>query len=106
MIKAIIVDDDELCRAVISDLLKEVEDIKCVANFGNALDAFKFLNENDLFNKRRLDRYRSRVLNLVKNDLIKGFWTEERKEKLDKATSNLKSTNISPHKLAEKLLAL
>ena len=67
---------------------------------------FKFLNENDLFNKRRLDRYRSRVLNLVKNDLIKGFWTEERKEKLDKATINLKSTNISPHKLAEKLLAL
>ena len=48
MIKAIIVDDDELCRAVISDLLKEVDDIECVANFGNALDAFKFLNENDV----------------------------------------------------------
>ena len=48
MIKAIIVDDDELCRAVISDLLEEVEDIECVANFGNALDAFKFLNENDV----------------------------------------------------------
>ena len=48
MIKAIIVDDDELCRAVISDLLKEVEDIECVANFGNDLDAFKFLNENDV----------------------------------------------------------
>ncbi len=48
MIKAIIVDDDELCRAVISDLLEEVEDIECVANFSNALDAFKFLNENDV----------------------------------------------------------
>ena len=48
MIKAIIVDDDELCRAVISDLLEEVEDIECVENFGNALDAFKFLNENDV----------------------------------------------------------
>ena len=48
MIKAIIVDDDELCRAVISDLLEEVEEIECVANFGNALDAFKFLNENDV----------------------------------------------------------
>ena len=46
------------------------------------------------------------ISTIVKNDLIKGFWTEERKEKLDKATSNLKSTNISPHKLAEKLLAL
>ena len=67
---------------------------------------FKFLNENDLFKERQLDRYRSRVLNLVKNNLIKGFWTDEKKEKLDKATTNLKLTNISPHKLAEELLGL
>jgi len=65
-----------------------------------------FLNENDLFKERQLDRYRSRVLNLVKNKLIKGFWTDEKKEKLDQATTNLKSTNISPHKLAEELLGL
>ena len=37
MIKAIIVDDDELCRTVISDLLKEVDGFECIANFGNAL---------------------------------------------------------------------
>ena len=67
---------------------------------------FKLLKKNNLFKKRRLDRYRSRVLNLVKNNLIKGFWTYEKKEKLDKATANLKSTNISPHKLAEELLGL
>ena len=67
---------------------------------------FKFLNKNDLFKERQLDRYRSRVLNLVKNNLIKGFWNDEKKEKLDKATTNLKSTNISPHKLAEELLGL
>ena len=67
---------------------------------------FKFLNENDLFKERQLDRYRSRVLNLVKNNLIKGFWTDDKKEKLDKVTTNLKSTNISPHKLAEELLGL
>ena len=48
MIRAIIVDDDELCRTVISDLLKEVDGFECVANFGNALDAFKFLNENEV----------------------------------------------------------
>jgi len=67
---------------------------------------FKLLKKNNLFKERRLDRYRSRVLNLVKNNLIKGFWTYEKKEKLDKATANLKSTNISPHKLAEELLGL
>ena len=33
MIKAIIVDDDELCRTVISDLLKEVDGFECIANF-------------------------------------------------------------------------
>ena len=48
MIRAIIVDDDELCRTGISDLLKEVDGFECVANFGNALDAFKFLNENEV----------------------------------------------------------
>jgi LAO/AO transport system kinase len=67
---------------------------------------FKLLKKNNLFKERRLDRYRSRVLNLVKNNLIKEFWTYEKKEKLDKATANLKSTNISPHKLAEELLGL
>ena len=65
-----------------------------------------FLNESDLFKERQLDRYRSRVLNLVKNNLIKGFWTDDRKEKLDKETTNLKSTNISPHKLAKELLGI
>ena len=63
-------------------------------------DFQKFLNDN------YIDLLKVIFLILVKNDLIKGFWTEERKEKLDKATSNLKSTKISPHKLAEKLLAL
>jgi len=67
---------------------------------------FMFLNESDLFKERQLDRYRSRVLNLVKNNLIKGFWTDDRKEKLDKETTNLKSTNISPHKLAKELLGI
>ena len=67
---------------------------------------FMFLNESDLFKERQLDRYRIRVLNLVKNNLIKGFWTDDRKEKLDKETTNLKSTNISPHKLAKELLGI
>ena len=46
MIKVIIVDDDELCRTIVEDLIKEVEDFNCVGVFENALEAFKFLNDN------------------------------------------------------------
>ena len=46
MIKVIIVDDDELCRTIVKDLINEVEEFNCVGDFENALEAFKFLNEN------------------------------------------------------------
>jgi DNA-binding LytR/AlgR family response regulator len=48
MIKVIIVDDDELCRTIVEDLIKEVEDFNCVGVFENALEAFKFLNDNEV----------------------------------------------------------
>ena len=48
MIKVIIVDDDELCRTIVKDLITEVDDFECVGAFENALDAFKFLNENEI----------------------------------------------------------
>ena len=63
------------------------------------------VKDNNLFNERQLDRYRNRVLSLIKNKLISEFWTSGKIKQLDKATNNIKSTKISPHKLAEKLLA-
>tara|TARA_B100001287_G_scaffold141563_1_gene119095 strand:- start:28310 stop:29005 length:696 start_codon:yes stop_codon:yes gene_type:complete len=48
MIKVIIVDDDELCRTIVKDLINEVDDFKCIGAFENALDAFKFLEENEV----------------------------------------------------------
>ena len=63
------------------------------------------LKDNNLFNERQLDRYRNRVLSLIKNKLISEFWTSGKIKQLDKATKNIKSTKISPHKLAEELLA-
>ena len=48
MVKVIIVDDDELCRTIVKDLITEVDDFECVGAFENALDAFKFLNENEI----------------------------------------------------------
>ena len=48
MIKVIIVDDDELCRTVVEDLINEIDDFKCIGAFENALEAFKFLEENNV----------------------------------------------------------
>ncbi|MDG2344369.1 MAG: LytTR family DNA-binding domain-containing protein [Flavobacteriales bacterium] len=43
MFRSIIVDDDELCQTVISDMISEIDNIECIATFENALDAFNFL---------------------------------------------------------------
>ena len=43
MFRSIIVDDDELCQVVISDMISDVDNIECIATFQNALDAFNFL---------------------------------------------------------------
>ena len=48
MIKVLIVDDDELCRTIVKDLIQEVEEFNCVGAFENALEAFKFLNDNQV----------------------------------------------------------
>ena len=63
------------------------------------------VKDKNLFNERQLDRYRNRVLNLIKDKLISEFWTDGKIKQLNKATNNIKSTKISPHKLAEELLA-
>ena len=48
MIKVIIVDDDELCQVVISDMISEINNITCVATFENALDAFSYLKKESV----------------------------------------------------------
>ena len=72
----------------------------------NGIDKYLIMvKNNNLFNERQLDRYRNRVLSIIKNKLISEFWTSGKIKQLDKATKNIKSTKISPHKLAEELLA-
>ena len=72
----------------------------------NGIDEYLIMvKDNNLFNERQLDRYRNRVLSLIKNKLISEFWTSRKIKQLDKATNNIKSTKISPHKLAKELLA-
>ena len=48
MIKTIIVDDDELCISVIEDMIDQLEEFSCVGTFQNALDAYTFINNNQV----------------------------------------------------------
>ena len=48
MIKVIIVDDDELCISVIEDMVNQLDEFSCVGTFLNALDAYNFINSNDV----------------------------------------------------------
>ena len=71
----------------------------------NGIDKYlTMVKDRNLFNERQLDRYRNRVLSLIKDKLISEFWTDGKINKLDKATNNIKSTKTSPYKLAEELL--
>lgn len=45
-IKSIIIDDEQLSRNVISHLIKSHDQLDVVAEFSNAIDALKYLNEN------------------------------------------------------------
>ena len=48
MIKVVIVDDDELCIAVIEDMVNQLDDFTCVGTFQNAIEAYKFINSNEV----------------------------------------------------------
>ena len=48
MIKAIIVDDDELCISIIEDMIEQLEEFSCVGTFQNALEAYTFINNNEV----------------------------------------------------------
>jgi DNA-binding LytR/AlgR family response regulator len=48
MIRVIIVDDDELCVSVIEDMISQLDDFICIETFQNALDAYNYLEANDV----------------------------------------------------------
>ena len=59
------------------------------------------LKGSGFFNKKRLDRHRKRVLDIIKNNLIKEFWTKEKIDLLNTKVNNIKSLKVSPYKLAK-----
>ena len=64
----------------------------------------KLMSDLGYLDKRRLERYRQRVLSLVTNALEKSFWTKERFDYLNNLTDTIDKINKVPHLMADKLL--
>jgi len=54
--------------------------------------------------ERRIERYRLRVLDLIRNQLENEFWTSKRKELFYQSTASIKSLDQSPLDMANQLI--
>ena len=63
------------------------------------------LDDNGILEKRRLDRYRGRVKDLIIQKLEYDFWIEDRKKLFNNITKNIESIDIPPSSIVEKLLS-
>jgi len=62
------------------------------------------MKEMGLFDKRRLNRYRNRVSDLIRERLETKFWTKENKIFLDQTTLSLTAIKSAPIMIAKQLL--
>jgi hypothetical protein len=59
--------------------------------------------ENNIYESRRLERYKNRIIELVDNSIKKTFWTEEKNIFFEKLTDISNTNLISPEKIARKM---
>ena len=91
---------------------KEPEVLKTIASEGRGItelylaikDELNFMQKNGLLLERRLDRYKGRVLDIIKESLEKEFWTSDRRKLLDTRARSLKSLSSAPIDTAKSLL--
>ena len=67
-------------------------------------DLTEVMVNKGLMNQKYLDRHRSRVLNLIQDQLLGKFWTQQRLDQLEDSVHNLSMTDESPYKVAKTLL--
>ena len=72
--------------------------------FNGIKNHLQLMNDKGTFEEKRLFRYRQRVFDLIRKSLEDSFWTEQKKNTLNKSTQSLESINIAPHLMAEELL--
>ena len=67
-------------------------------------DLTEVMVDKGLMNQKYLDRHRNRVLNLIQDQLLGKFWTQQRLDQLEDSVHNLSMTDESPYKAAKTLL--
>ena len=67
-------------------------------------DLTEVMVDKGFMNQKYLDRHRNRVLNLIQDQLLGKFWTQQRLDQLEDSVHNLSMTDESPYKVAKTLL--
>ena len=83
-----------------------------IANDGRGMDKFfdGVFDQLDKFDrcglllKKKKERYRNRVIDLIQEQLLGEFWTEDRLRKLEDATKSLDTITESPYNIANDIL--
>ena len=81
------------------------------ANNGDGIDnLYNGLNEtvdlmqkNGFFNKKKLERHKSRILKLVQDRLLTDFWTKKKIDELKRSINNINSIKVSHYEVMKKL---
>ena len=81
------------------------------ANNGDGIDTFysglnetvDLMQKNGLFNVKKLERHKSRILNLVQDRLLSDFWTKKKINELKRSINNINSIKVSHYEVMKKL---
>ena len=75
-----------------------------INNFYNGLnETVDLMKKNGLFNKKKLERHKSRILKLVQDRLLTDFWTKKKIDELKRSINNINSIKVSHYEVMKKL---
>jgi len=78
---------------------------KGVYELFNGIDSYLGVTKKKgLLRTRRLERYRKRVVNIIKTKLEDSFWSGDKKNQFIKLTENIDGRNLDPHAVAKQLM--
>lgn len=101
-LKSIININKKTNRPVFNTIAKEGKGIEEL--FNGIINKFIELEDDGSLLQRKIDRYKVRVKNIIKDNLLHEFWTSNKKEKLNQATKSLKNLNKSPMIAAKEII--
>ncbi|MDP6169626.1 MAG: methylmalonyl Co-A mutase-associated GTPase MeaB, partial [Candidatus Marinimicrobia bacterium] len=73
--------------------------------FSGIVSHVKAMSKAGDLDKKRLDRYRKRVLDLVRGELENSFWTRSKMDLLKSMTTSIDHITTVPHAMAHRLLS-